>query len=102
MKKLLALWKQNSARITSIALALVAAGLVPGSIGKTLGVVLPLLGGQLVHDTVYAPATVAKKVEEAAASAIAQATPDVVGGMNTVTAEGEKIVENVVKELAPT
>lgn len=102
MKKLLALWKQNSARIMSIALAIVAAGLVPGSIGKTLGVVLPLLGGQLVHDTVYAPATVAKKVEEAAMTALAQATPDVVGGMNMVTTEGEKIVENVVKELAPT
>lgn len=101
MNTFLAYWKQNSARIMSIILALAAAGLIPGSIGKTLGVVLPLLGGQLVHDTVYAPATVAKKVEEAATTALAQATPDVVGGMNAVTQEGEQIVANVVKELAP-
>lgn len=53
-------WKEESASIVSIILALVGVGVIPGTLGKILGAVLPILGGQAVRATVYKPSTVAK------------------------------------------
>jgi hypothetical protein len=102
MKKLLDFWKQNSAHIVAIVLALVAAGLIPGTLGKVLGIVLPLLGGQLVHNTVFAPATVVQKVTDAATQAVATITPDIAGGTTEVTSAGQAVIDQVVKAIAPT
>lgn len=59
MKKIIGalthLWKVDSARISGVLVALAAAGLIPGSSGKAIGVVLPLLFGQAVHSTVWSP-----------------------------------------------
>jgi hypothetical protein len=54
MSRLVGFWRAESARIMSIVLAIAAAGLIPGTAGKLIGIVLPLLGGQAVRQTVFA------------------------------------------------
>jgi hypothetical protein len=54
------LWQAESARIMSVIVALAAAGLVPGTWGKVIAIVIPLIGGQAVRATVFSPLTVAK------------------------------------------
>lgn len=66
MDALRKLWRAESARVVSIVLALAAAGFIPGTAGKLIGVVLPLLGGQAVRQTVWAPDTAEAAVEAAA------------------------------------
>ena len=99
MKGLADFWKAESARIASVVIALAAAGLIPGSWGKAIGIVVPLIFGQAVRETVYSPTTVLAKVEDAAATALAEATPQTVGAAGNVTAEGEQIVQAVVAKV---
>lgn len=96
MKKLVEFWKADSARIVSIVLALAAAGLIPGTAGKVIGIVLPLLGGQAVRQTVFAPQTVADKVELAATSVAGQLTSDIAGQAGQVLPEAQAVVDGVV------
>lgn len=96
MSRLAALWKAESARILSIVLALAAAGLIPGVWGKVIGVVLPLLGGQAVRQTVWAPAAVQRVVEGAATAVAGQLTPDIVGGSGTVGPAAQAVIDGVV------
>lgn len=96
MKKLVAWWKGDSARIFSIVLALAAAGLIPGTAGKIIGVVLPLLGGQAVRATVSSPLTVATKVGQAALSVAGQLGQDTVGAPGLVPPAAQAVVDGVV------
>lgn len=96
MKTIVGWWKADSARLMSIALALVAVGVIPGVWGKVLGAVLPLLGGQAVRQTVWAPATVENAVQAAAAGVAAQLTPDIVGVAGQVLPEAQAVVDGVV------
>jgi hypothetical protein len=99
MNALVKFWKADSARIMSILLAIVAAGLIPGTIGKVIGIVLPLLGGQAVRATVFAPATVAAKVEEAATSVASSLTAQTAGAAGNVPAQAQAVVAGVVAEV---
>jgi hypothetical protein len=101
VKRLKQWWKADSARIMSIVLALAAAGLIPGSFGKALGVVLPLVGGQLVRSTVFAPQTVALKVEQAATSVAGQLSANVAGAAGNIPPKAQEIVDAVVAGVAP-
>lgn len=96
MKKLAAIWNAESATIISIILALAAAGLIPGTAGKVIGVVLPLLGGQAVRQTVWAPTTAARAVQDAAAAVASQLAPDTVGPAGTVLPAAQAVVDGVV------
>lgn len=96
MKRLVDFWKADSARIMSIILALAAAGLIPGVWGKAIGVVLPLLGGQAVRQTVYSPVTVAEKVEQAATSVAGQLSPATAGEVGQIPVEAQAVVDGVV------
>lgn len=96
MKKLVALWSAYSARILSIVLAVAAAGFIPGATGKLIGVILPLLGGQAVHSTVFAPATVVSKVTEAATSTAAQLTADIAGVPGQILPAAQGVVDGVI------
>lgn len=102
MKRLVDFWKADSARITSIVLALAAAGLIPGVWGKAIGVVLPLLGGQAVRQTVYSPVTVAEKVEQAATSVAGQLTSDIAGVAGQVLPQAQAVVDGVVSGVLNT
>lgn len=96
MKQLLGWWRAESARITSIVLAIAAAGLIPGVWGKLIGIVLPLLGGQAVRQTVFAPDTVTEKVEQAATSVAGQLTPQTVGSSGSIPQAAQRVVNGVV------
>lgn len=96
MNQIIAFWRKDSARIMSILLAIAAAGLIPGTVGKTIGIVLPLLGGQAVRQTVFTPATVAQKVEQAATLVAGQLSPDTVGVPGSVPQQAQAVVNSVV------
>lgn len=96
MSMLVELWKMESARVMSILLAIAAAGLIPGVWGKLIGIVLPLLGGQAVRQTVFAPDTVAEKVEQAATSVAGQLEGSTVGPAGQVPPEAQAVVDGVV------
>jgi hypothetical protein len=80
----------------SIVLAVAAAGLIPGVWGKLIGIVLPLLGGQAVRQTVFAPDTVAEKVEQAATLVAGQLSPQTVGVAGNVPQQAQVVVNSVV------
>jgi len=96
LKTLARLWKAESPRVLSIILALAAAGLIPGTWGKAIGVVLPLLGGQAVRSTVWAPATAQAAVADAATAVASQLAPDTVGPAGTVLPATQAVVDGVV------
>jgi hypothetical protein len=96
VKRIAEFWRAESARIMSIVLAVAAAGLIPGVWGKLIGIVLPLLGGQAVRQTVFAPATVAEKVELAATSVAGQLSAATAGAAGQVLPEAQAVVDGVV------
>jgi hypothetical protein len=96
VKQIIAFWRAESALIMSIILALAAAGLIPGVWGKVIGVVLPLLGGAAVRQTVSSPFTVAEKVEQAATMVAGKLTATTVGSAGSVPQEAQKVVNGVV------
>lgn len=96
MTRLVRVWRAESAFVVSVLLALVGAGLIPGVWGKVLGAVLPLLGGQAVRATVWAPDTAQAAVHAAALSVASQLTPDITGPAGTVTAAAQGVVDGVV------
>jgi hypothetical protein len=96
MGMIVKVWRADSARLMSIVLALVAVGVVPGVWGKILGAVLPLLGGQAVRQTVWAPDTVAQTVTVAATTVAAQLTDGSAGVVGEVTSGAQGIVDGVV------
>ena len=91
MKRIAALWKAESARLVAIGLALVAAGVIPGTWGKILGAVLPILGNEAVRATVYAPDTVTELVQDAAATALTNASSAAAGTIGTLTPAGAAV-----------
>jgi len=96
MAALLTFWKAYSARLASIVMAIAAAGLISGTVGKAIGIVVPLLLGQAVHSTVFAPATVVERVTQAASSVAGQLTAESAGVAGMVTTPGQAVVDGVV------
>ena len=94
--KLVKLWRQESALIIGIVLALVNASVIHGTLGRTLGAVLPLLGAGAVRSTVWAPATAQAAVADAATAVASQLAPDTVGPAGQVLPATQAVVDGVV------